>query len=637
MAKPNYTPPGPGALVVPQYQFQKLLDGYDGFRLEASSIDVNNPSLVYGNPSDVESALENISSFISTELASGTGFISVPDGYDCYRNSNGTINLDTTTPYLDSFLNPLFNLILNNQPLPASYARLKDGGTVLIPAGTYWVQNSINVPPGITLLGEGFGTKIINATNLVSPSTLPASQKNDLVISDATNDTPITITTSINHNLSSGNTVYVYGVGGNTAANGSWEIAIVSPTMFKLKTSVGNGTYTSSTGNVNVAQPIFIVNPDFNRSQTDTPVASTATKFMFAKRTQFVNLTIADNFVEPTVLGEVNYKLPQNKNGNTPLISQQISSNLVLDGVYFMGRTLFSSYPAVSSSTTFAVQLNNATGVQGSQLSISRCFIDGFSVPIQWLSTNGPLDYLTVNNSKIRGFGYLNAISSGLLNNSIIVTTDVAADVSDNIFLGGNIFAGLYIYNHFGTGTPFAYINNENNTYLFDLGGANFSTNIDSSNFATQTIRDTYLSLIDTGNNVGHAIPGTTYTSSNISSPTGLSVLSISPDSLTIGRRVKMPVNTITTDYVMSGYPSPSDYGILANAASLTITLPNAGPNLGRTIIIKDNGFATPSTPLTISTASSENIDGSSTNYVISNLYGSVSLLSTSSGGWSVI
>jgi hypothetical protein len=64
-------------------------------------------------------------------------------------------------------------------------------------------------------------------------------------ITGATNASPIQITTSGNHGLSTGSAVLITGVGGNTAANGDRYITVTGPTTFTLNGSTGNGTYTS--------------------------------------------------------------------------------------------------------------------------------------------------------------------------------------------------------------------------------------------------------------------------------------------------------------------------------------------------------------------------------------------------------
>ena len=174
MANPTFDKRVGGKLAVDRYDFKNHLEGInpspsqgsDSFRHKANQIDMANPGLAYGNPSTVEQALDNLGSFVNFELNAGTGFICVPDGYDTYWKANGVINFDPTIPSLDTFLNPIFNAIIAGTPLPAQYSRIQHGGTILIKAGTYIVVNTINVPPGITLIGEGYGTKIINATSL---------------------------------------------------------------------------------------------------------------------------------------------------------------------------------------------------------------------------------------------------------------------------------------------------------------------------------------------------------------------------------------------------------------------------------------------------------------------------------------
>ena len=68
---------------------------------------------------------------------------------------------------------------------------------------------------------------------------LPASNASGNV-SGATNASPIVITTSAAHGLSTGAIVTVTGVKGNTAANGAWTITVVSAIEFSLQGSTGN-------------------------------------------------------------------------------------------------------------------------------------------------------------------------------------------------------------------------------------------------------------------------------------------------------------------------------------------------------------------------------------------------------------
>lgn len=71
------------------------------------------------------------------------------------------------------------------------------------------------------------------------------------IVTNATNTTPITITTSVAHGLTNGDSVTISCVAGNTAANGTWTVASVAAFTFTLVNSVGNGTFPmGSTGNI---------------------------------------------------------------------------------------------------------------------------------------------------------------------------------------------------------------------------------------------------------------------------------------------------------------------------------------------------------------------------------------------------
>jgi hypothetical protein len=63
------------------------------------------------------------------------------------------------------------------------------------------------------------------------------------VVQDASNATPIVITTSTAHGLTDNDLVVVDGVLGNTAANGYFRIDMLTATTFALLASAGNGTY----------------------------------------------------------------------------------------------------------------------------------------------------------------------------------------------------------------------------------------------------------------------------------------------------------------------------------------------------------------------------------------------------------
>ena len=64
-------------------------------------------------------------------------------------------------------------------------------------------------------------------------------------VTGASNTTPITITTSSIHGYSTGDTVVITAVAGNTNANGTWEITVTGTGTFTLDGSAGNAPWTS--------------------------------------------------------------------------------------------------------------------------------------------------------------------------------------------------------------------------------------------------------------------------------------------------------------------------------------------------------------------------------------------------------
>lgn len=105
-------------------------------------------------------------------------------------------------------------------------------------------------------------------------------------ITGATNATPIVITTSSAHGFADGDTVVVSGVGGNTAANGTWAITKLTSTTFSLDTSVGSGAYTSGGTATDVSlTPQFTI-PD-DGDDLDAASVNVALEAL-ADRTQFL-------------------------------------------------------------------------------------------------------------------------------------------------------------------------------------------------------------------------------------------------------------------------------------------------------------------------------------------------------------
>lgn len=105
----------------------------------------------------------------------------------------------------------------------------------------FFDQSYMGTSPLLRLGRGNFASNAVALTN---------EEVTSRTVTNATNASPIQITTSAANALVTGQTVTISGVGGNTAANGTWVITRVDGTSFTLNGSVGNAAYTSG-GNVN--------------------------------------------------------------------------------------------------------------------------------------------------------------------------------------------------------------------------------------------------------------------------------------------------------------------------------------------------------------------------------------------------
>ncbi len=144
-----------------------------------------------------------------------------------------------------------------------------------------------------TLISNGVGTVIFQGTHDTSLPficcrsssfsrsmmvTIPdvvvsaLTSSSTFAVSAATNASPISITTSTAHNFSTGKSITISGVSGNTAANGNWTVTVTDSTHLTLNGSTGNGNYVSG-GTINPAawfianewyrQTFYAVSPGF--------------------------------------------------------------------------------------------------------------------------------------------------------------------------------------------------------------------------------------------------------------------------------------------------------------------------------------------------------------------------------------
>lgn len=114
------------------------------------------------------------------------------------------------------------------------------GSSVLTTNGDGAAENASSAP----------AYRVYGPSGLVEAGSL-STYKDTGSITGATNASPIVIT-STSHGLTNGTRVTVTGVGGNTAANGTFLVANKTDNTFELAGSTGNGAYTSG-GTWNVA------------------------------------------------------------------------------------------------------------------------------------------------------------------------------------------------------------------------------------------------------------------------------------------------------------------------------------------------------------------------------------------------
>jgi hypothetical protein len=383
------------------------------------------------------------------------------------------------------------------------------------------------VPPGITILGEGFGTKIVNGTGL--------------------------------------------------------NLTQQSPSL--------SGT----------PSPVFKILPDPNRTADDAAVDTNL--FIFMRETRLCNLVLCDNFVEPAMLGDTNYRLAQNTAATTPIIQQENGSNLFLDQVYAAGRT-------AGGYTSSLVLLDTTTPApSGTILKIDNCFIDGFSVPIQWLSTGNTstpvnADFLSITNSKIRGYGHLNGDSSDGYANSIVVMNDNNANIAGNYIYGdaNNITSFVYMLNHLSSAPQFGArskvivqsnnieinrsSNSLNSSFSVLAASANFNgvfPNYCSAVASNNNFQDTFDIAVDTD-----PVVALTSTSNTVPSTLSIGFSTIASNMITLE-----PTGASASVEIK---PTPT-----SGSASVTIQPQNNGSNTGSITIQGDhsvtiNSFGSPPT-----------------------------------------
>lgn len=170
------------------------------------------------------------------------------------------------------------------------------------------------------------------------------SYASTLTVTNATNATPVVITSSAAHGLADGDRADIVLVGGNTAANGPWyakETGYTTNTFALYQDSaltipvVGNGSYTSSTGLISCSSSPLVqiyarVRQNFSTTSDSLPdmptyvrLYSEGMKWLYAKDRMLPEAATYAAFWNKTMEDQI--KLTQLRGGRKPFKLQQLS------------------------------------------------------------------------------------------------------------------------------------------------------------------------------------------------------------------------------------------------------------------------------------------------------------------------
>jgi hypothetical protein len=162
-----------------------------------------------------------------------------------------------------------------------------------------------------------------------------------VAVTNATNATPIVISLSATHNLVTGDYATIVGVEGNVAANGTWQVTVLSSTSVSLQGSVGNGAPTLATGSFtggDLGQVYLAVDTQANPAGTSLVVESATAFPVTVLASVDVPSAYADGFSARAIAAVQAYieSLPVGGNdGTIPYLS--VSGAIAAAGVQVVG------------------------------------------------------------------------------------------------------------------------------------------------------------------------------------------------------------------------------------------------------------------------------------------------------------
>lgn len=162
-----------------------------------------------------------------------------------------------------------------------------DKNTETYATGSVTLTNAAAVPytfspGGLLFTNASTGSTYVNTYDatiygaLPGLATLPAPVTK--TISGASNASPIVITTTTPHGFVNNEQIVIAGVLGNTNANGTWVITVVTTTTFSLNGSTGNAAYTGGPGTASsgvLTIPVQATLPGSASSATTAGVVTT--------------------------------------------------------------------------------------------------------------------------------------------------------------------------------------------------------------------------------------------------------------------------------------------------------------------------------------------------------------------------
>jgi hypothetical protein len=196
---------------------------------------------------------------------------------------------------------------------------------------------------------HGSNNQYVNLNN-----SLDVKIKVSKFISNATNATPIVITTTLAHGFSPGDSITIIGVNGNTAANGTFTLGAVTPTTFILSASVGNGAYTGG----GIASKILVDIGTLPWQTTNSVTATIVAGFITMANSPNIVATATLNSIEIDV-DPIFFLTTYNQDINDCELLIVVNGNVQVDNIGGFG----GGYPSIPGPGCFVVTVTNSLPV----------------------------------------------------------------------------------------------------------------------------------------------------------------------------------------------------------------------------------------------------------------------------------